>query len=270
MLFPDITVLHVGTWKNPRNITSTKIRFLDRYELEYHMGKGTAIINGVPYQFSPGTFVLVRPGDLRCSIFDPNEPTKTQFIRFKIIDDPTSRLTTMIDNIPAFCVATEETQMLWKKFRQFYLKSPNSEYKFQYTTMLLGMLMLFSDGALSSSPTERSSHQQALFKAVCYMREHISENVTVTDIATHIGYSTTHFNHLFRLYVKDTPYSYYNSLKIEKAKQLLVNSTKSVSEISEYLAYSNTSKFIRAFKRECNVTPGQFRRNPNAYITDIG
>ena len=48
-------------------------------------------------------------------------------------------------------------------------------------------------------------------------------------------------------------------LRIQKAERLLVNTQKSVADISEILGYENPETFIRAFKKELHITPAKYR-----------
>ena len=106
----------------------------------------------------------------------------------------------------------------------------------------------------------KEAYCDAVNLCIRYMREHLTENLSVNDIAAHIGYSQSHFNHLFKTYTQHTPHSYYISLKISEAKYMLLNTNKNISQISEALAFSKVSQFSDAFKKECHMTPGEFRK----------
>nr|WP_272880355.1 helix-turn-helix transcriptional regulator [Paenibacillus azoreducens] len=51
---------------------------------------------------------------------------------------------------------------------------------------------------------------------------------------------------------------YVHMVKLQKAKQLLQQSSKTVEEISDYLGYANKSYFIKLFKREIGMTPSEY------------
>ena len=61
-----------------------------------------------------------------------------------------------------------------------------------------------------------------------------------------------------------TGYSYYELLthiKLQKSKQLLLNTTLSISQISKQLSYKNPESFIRTFKKYEAITPQAYRKN---------
>ena len=116
------------------------------------------------------------------------------------------------------------------------------------------------DNADRGQVNHPSVHQQALFEAICFMRDHMRENVSIGEVAHHIGYSPSHFNHLFKAYTKSTPHSYYQSLRLVEARKMLLRTSLGVAKIAEILSFGNSGKFSHLFKREYGVTPGQFRK----------
>ena len=54
---------------------------------------------------------------------------------------------------------------------------------------------------------------------------------------------------------------YIHRIKIDKAKELLQDHTKSIALISDYLGYSSSSHFNRMFKKFTSVSPFTYRKN---------
>lgn len=48
---------------------------------------------------------------------------------------------------------------------------------------------------------------------------------------------------------------------MEYAKRLLLEENKNVDETSEILCYANAAYFIKVFKEETGMTPGQFKKS---------
>jgi AraC-like DNA-binding protein len=88
----------------------------------------------------------------------------------------------------------------------------------------------------------------------------LNENVSIDDMAAHIGYSQSHFHYLFKSYTQHTPYAYFLSLKINQARYLLLNTDKTLTEISGELGFCKVSQFSSAFKKELHITPAKFRK----------
>jgi len=110
------------------------------------------------------------------------------------------------------------------------------------------------------------SHQQsvpyskAIRKSIQYMRSHIQEKLTVKELAEAAGLSISRFSHLFREETAMSPMSYFRMEKLENAKEMLKDSEYTVYEIATILGFSSESHFIKAFREQTGMTPGEYRR----------
>jgi AraC family transcriptional regulator, dual regulator of chb operon len=75
------------------------------------------------------------------------------------------------------------------------------------------------------------------------------------------GRSAVHLNRVFRRYLDCTPTEYINRLRIGYAKDLLMNSKKSVLYISLEAGFGNLSHFNHTFKRQLGASPCEVRRS---------
>lgn len=94
-----------------------------------------------------------------------------------------------------------------------------------------------------------------------YIREHIGENVSVTEIASWVGLSPEHLTRLFR---KSTGYSIKEYLireKMEASKMFLSTTLLSVTEIAGHVGYDNYSNFIKIFKKYVGCSPAEYRKS---------
>lgn len=64
----------------------------------------------------------------------------------------------------------------------------------------------------------------------------------------------------FKQYTQTTPAQYIQSLRITNAKLLLETTNYNVSEISNLVGYENPLYFSRFFKKQCGMSPVQFRK----------
>lgn len=99
-----------------------------------------------------------------------------------------------------------------------------------------------------------------VFRALEYIKQHIYGPCNVTDMAQSVGYNPQYLATIFKSEVGHTPITYIRMLKMQEAKELLLNKNYSVAEISQSLGFCNTSYFIREFKRIYDVTPAKFRK----------
>lgn len=96
-------------------------------------------------------------------------------------------------------------------------------------------------------------------KAIQYIEEHISDVLTIKDVAQQVHLNPSYFSVLFKEEASLTFIDYVTRLRMKKAKELLENSNLSLDAISERIGLQTTSYFIRMFKRFENMTPKQYR-----------
>ena len=63
-----------------------------------------------------------------------------------------------------------------------------------------------------------------------------------------------------------SPYAYYNKIRIQEAKKLLISTDLNVAEISEKCGFINYINFYKAFKNSENITPLSFREENSITI----
>ncbi|GAA0318721.1 AraC family transcriptional regulator [Oceanobacillus oncorhynchi subsp. oncorhynchi] len=101
---------------------------------------------------------------------------------------------------------------------------------------------------------------QLIDKAIAFMEKHVTENVSLDDIANHLNISKYYFARNFKKHTGMSPHLYFVNMRIQYAKRLLITSHSSVEDIANECGFDNVSNFIRVFKKRTNLTPSQFRK----------
>lgn len=260
MKLPEISIVNQGIWNNPGDFRRTPSRFALCYELEYQRKAcGETTINGVTYPIKENMLIFTRPGDLRSSAFDVAARAETEFFYFSLDGDAP---VPWFDTIPPVTYADQGLSLQWQALAATRSDASEPLQKIDAHLELLRLLTALSRRGASQAPahTEPSPKQRILFEAIRYMHEHLGESPSLADIASHIGYSLSHFNHLFKAYTRHTPHAYYISLKLEEAKRRLAVTDKSIAVISDELGFDKTSRFSAAFKKAYGMTPREFRK----------
>ncbi|MEK4509899.1 response regulator transcription factor [Paenibacillus sp. FSL K6-2524] len=102
------------------------------------------------------------------------------------------------------------------------------------------------------------SKRAEIIKAQQYVIQHVTEKITLEEMASYLNLNSSYFSRLFK---RETNYNfieYVNMMKLQKAKELLQQSNKTVEDISDYLGYANKSYFIKLFKREIGMRPSEY------------
>ena len=89
-----------------------------------------------------------------------------------------------------------------------------------------------------------------------------SSNMSIAQIATKCGVSECYFRRLFQEYSGESPVSFRQRHRIERAKQLLLSEENfTVSEIAQELGFSDVYHFSKTFKKYCGLSPSAFVRS---------
>ena len=102
---------------------------------------------------------------------------------------------------------------------------------------------------------------QLIQEAVRYIRHHYAENLSVADIAEHIGMSQSWLTKRFRHECGCNILSCLLSVRVERAKALLVETDMLILEIACACGFENPGYFISVFRKEVGMTPKAYREN---------
>jgi AraC family transcriptional regulator len=110
-------------------------------------------------------------------------------------------------------------------------------------------------------PTDRyglSPWQERRVKEV--MSASLDKDISVAQLASEVGLSTSHFARAFRKATGRPPHRWFLEQRIETAQGLLLNSQMSLGEIAEACGFSDQSHLTRVFARMVGISPGAWRR----------
>lgn len=102
------------------------------------------------------------------------------------------------------------------------------------------------------------SKEDEIFKNVfSYIGDNLTEKLTVEEIAKHVYLSPTYLQSVFKENYGVPLAEYVRRQKLQKARELLYNTQKRISDIAYDCGFEHESSFIRSFKREFGMTPGE-------------
>lgn len=96
-------------------------------------------------------------------------------------------------------------------------------------------------------------------KARLIIREKLNTSISPEEIAASLNMSYTWFRRMFRQYTGLAPAQYIARLKIQKAKEMLSVSNKTIKEIAVDLGFESIDYFSTQFRKQTGQTPTQFR-----------
>jgi AraC family transcriptional regulator len=115
-----------------------------------------------------------------------------------------------------------------------------------------------------------------LAKVTQHIAAHLDRDLSVDALAAVACLSPSRFAHGFKTSTGDAPQQYVSAKRIDRAKNLLLDTRLSLTEIARICGFSSQAAFTKAFARITSVTPGRYRgrifadRAPTARLGDEG
>ena len=88
-----------------------------------------------------------------------------------------------------------------------------------------------------------------------YVQGHLTEPLTVADMAEQASLSPSAFAHLFREVTSRSPDQFLKEMRLDKARELLMDGQFAVTRVSKEVGYGSVSHFISEFRARFGVTP---------------
>jgi AraC family transcriptional regulator len=103
--------------------------------------------------------------------------------------------------------------------------------------------------------------KRKLQQAIAYIKEHMTENLSLKEMSAVVEMSPHYFTSLFKQSTGMSAYQYLIHCRMERAKRLLYNQNLSIAEISQQLGFQNPCYFTSAFRKYTSVTPTKYRED---------
>ncbi|WP_028552780.1 helix-turn-helix transcriptional regulator [Paenibacillus sp. UNC451MF] len=98
-------------------------------------------------------------------------------------------------------------------------------------------------------------------EVVSYIHKNLYEPLPLSHLAAYAGYSPYHFTRIFKEKVGLSPLYYASSLRLQKAKDLLLHSNMCVRDIGLEIGQQSLGTFTTRFTERVGVTPSEFRNS---------
>jgi AraC-like DNA-binding protein len=109
-----------------------------------------------------------------------------------------------------------------------------------------------------------------LCRARDLLRDCLAEPVALADAAAEAGLSPWHFLRLFRQAFGETPHRFLTRLRIDRARDLLTVSGRSVTDNCFDVGFSSLGSFSTLFARHVGASPAAFRRRMRTLVVTPG
>lgn len=128
-------------------------------------------------------------------------------------------------------------------------------------TVIIRYFNQLADIVLVHLSEQASTNTNHIIKRVCeYIHTHYKKDISLTEMAQFANMSISYFSAWFKRCTGRTLVQYIQEVRVEKAKQLLLETQLKNYEIAERVGFATQPYFIRVFKNSVGVSPNAFRK----------
>lgn len=226
-------------------------------------GKGVYRVGGKTFTLGKNQGFIIKPKEEVYYCADEKEPWEYEFIAFNGIS--AEALVNSVSWEDGYIITPENCSEIIKIMHSI-VKISNREVNQTGGGYRLmgGLYLLFAELVKQNEHyvyVEQDEKKIILKKAIDYISDHYEEEIGVEDIARHVS---IHRTNLFRLFKKELNLSvlqYIQNFRMDKAANLLCNTTLSVYEVGCRVGMPDNSYFCKQFKKFFKHTPKNFRKH---------
>jgi len=102
-------------------------------------------------------------------------------------------------------------------------------------------------------------HAEPIAKAIELLRHDLAARVSVSEVANHVGLSTSALHHHFKAVTGTSPVQYQKQLRLLEARRLIQSSSQSVADAAYAVGYTSAAQFSREYRRAFGLPPSRDR-----------
>lgn len=107
---------------------------------------------------------------------------------------------------------------------------------------------------------DESPQMETVRKVITFLVNHYKQHLVLQDIADQVGLSPYYLERLFKQETSETPRTYLEKIRIDKATHLLKNTVLTNLEICYEVGFQSPSNFYKVFRNQKNCSPSEYRK----------
>ncbi|WP_440116383.1 helix-turn-helix domain-containing protein [Paenibacillus sp. QZ-Y1] len=119
------------------------------------------------------------------------------------------------------------------------------------------MLMLSLSEQNTKAPSLENA-RDAVKRTLIYLQEHYAEKIKVQELSDLSGVSLWQYNELFRSLTDKTPIEYLTEIRLNRAKELLLQTEETIESIAHQVGFNDHYYFVRRFRQKTGLPPREY------------
>lgn len=212
----------------------------------------------------PGVCFWMRPAHTYDADQDLADRLGVTFIHFTLEEaEPLPASVPEVAEVRDFAFFEAGTRRIVQLIRESGAGSPEMR-RAEAEALLKGLLISLARGAERTrealSPA-RDLHYRKMRALATRIRESPGTLPEIRTLAREAGYSPAHFSRVFAEINGSLPREFIIQSRIERGRQLLLESAMTIGEIASALGYADIFFFSRQFKERAGLSPSEFRQS---------
>ncbi|MCM8536706.1 MAG: AraC family transcriptional regulator [Lentisphaeraceae bacterium] len=241
---------------------------LKYHQLIYvHKGDMSIWINGHIYEIHEKELIVIQPYQTMAFLKGAFPKGEHYFAQFDLFEFEESSINESLSvflrkKFPIVLYAGERfltpCKALLKEFKETHFYSQEMATHL-FEILKINLLRLFD--------AEFGHHKDLLIdsdffeKVNLYVDENLDRVVTVKELSELCGFSENHFRNLFKKLTDMSPLHFINTKKLNAAREMLINESMNITDISFALGFSSCQYFSTFFKKQTSMSPIDYRKS---------
>lgn len=227
---------------------------MESYEIElFYENGGVSILNEQEYSIRQGLLLIAKPGDTRSSRL----PFRNYFIRVGKINKELEQLLNGVAGM-TFVNNYAEFEALFRKIGSNFLS--NNPYQQAAASAALYELLLMAHQQQRLHQGYNAGENDVVFQAQRYIEQHFQEDLSIKELAYVCHVSESYLRRLFINLRGITPHDVLIGVRMNAAKQMLINESCSIADVAWRSGFQSASHFSVCFRKYNGVSPKQYRK----------
>lgn len=234
------------------------------YQIIYIVeGKGTFHFGGQQQEISQGSIITYLPWQPQLYSYNCIDGTELYWIHFSgyAVKEFLEKLN-LYDHQVLQVGYVKECIELFKKIT-YEIQVKRSQFTHYASAYFIELLSCLARKRSNIEPESGMSITDDIRKAILMMHQNYSQPFYVNELAKACNLSLYRFIHKFKGSTGLTPLQYMTKIRMDTAKDLLSNSSLSVSEVSRIVGYPDPLYFSKVFKSSTSLSPSGFKAHPD-------
>ncbi len=240
----------------------------------FEEGIGNMIIDGTLYELHSGDILIINPMETHYGEY----PTNQKQFKYFCVDFDTE----LIGSMNKQELTDEElkktfiyrnyipydhpqnpilTELLKDLYNSLCAKPTGWEYKIRGQLLIFISILMENNLTTTRSAGLRSQKKGDFIKNILtYIENHYNEPITSQDLANEFSYNHCYFCRMFKMTFNKSFSDYLNIFRVCKARDLLEQTSHTITNIAVMAGFSSNSYFSQMFKKYIGVLPSEYRK----------